>query len=64
MTINEYLEDYDNSELNSSDWYDQMEEAVDMYNEEYRASYTAPAAIRNYKSWKRENNPNLTEPRE
>lgn len=52
MNINEYLEDYDNSELNDYDWVEQMEEAVGMYNEEYRTDHEPTKAIKKYKEWK------------
>jgi hypothetical protein len=52
MNINEYLEDYDNSELNDYEWNEQMEEAVGMYNEEYRTDWEPAKAIRKYKEWK------------
>lgn len=35
MTINDFLTDWDNDSLNEADWNEQMEMAVDMYNEEY-----------------------------
>ena len=56
MTIYEYLEDYDNPELSTEDWTEQMTEAVNnFYLENPNAYKMKPAnAIRNYKGWKRE----------
>lgn len=52
MNLNEYLEDFDNAELDEYAWTEQMEEAVGMYNEEYRTFHDTVTAIRKYKEWK------------
>ena len=56
MTIYEYMEDYDNAELSTEDWTEQMAEAVEkFYLENPNAYKMKPAnAIRNYFGWKRE----------
>lgn len=54
MSIYEFLEDFDNSELDESEWQEQMEEAVLTYNDEYDASLKPPVWVRNYKLWKRD----------
>lgn len=52
MDINLYLEDWDNAELSNGEWEEQMEEAVQRYNEEYGTDHMPKSAVRNYKSWK------------
>lgn len=54
MNINEFLNDFDNPELEGSDWEEQMEYAVYQYNQDYDEDYKVKSAISNYKSWKRE----------
>jgi len=54
ISIYEYLEDFDNSELLEDEWQEVMEEQVNNYNEDYGACYAPKATVRNYKSWKRE----------
>lgn len=52
MNINEFLEDFDNSELQGPDWDEQMEYAVYQYNQEFDEDYKAIKAINAYKMWK------------
>ena len=56
MTIYEYLEDFDNPELSTEDWLEQMTEAVNQYYTENPNAYEMKPknAISNYKSWRRE----------
>ena len=54
ITIDEWLEDHDNPELEGYDWEEVMEEAVRDYNEEFGTNYQPRIAIRNYKTWKRD----------
>lgn len=54
MNIYEFLEDFDNPELEGYDWEEQMEYAVQQYNYDYDESYDSRATIKNYKSWKRD----------
>lgn len=54
LTINEFLEDWDNAELTNGEWEEQMEEAVQRYNEEYGTDHMPKSTVRNYKSWKRD----------
>ena len=56
MDINEYLEDFDNAELDDYDWIDQMYEAIESYNEEFGTKHSRHIALRNYKNWKRNKN--------
>ena len=56
MDINLFLEDWDNAELSATEWREQMEEAVQKYNEEYGTDHMPRSAVRNYISWKREQN--------
>jgi hypothetical protein len=57
MTLYEFMEDFDNAELPEDEWQDQMEGAVSEWYERYDSPehrLRVDAAIRNYKSWKRE----------
>jgi hypothetical protein len=55
MTINEYLEYWDNQELDDYEWGEQMRQAVADYNNEYGTVYDLDRAVQSYKSWKRQN---------
>lgn len=61
MTINEYLEDFDNSELDPYEWEEQMRDAIHDYNREYNAHFPWKQTISAYKAWKRKKNPMLSE---
>lgn len=54
LTIDEWLEDHDNPDLEDYDWEEIMEGAVRDYNEEFGTNYQPRIAIRNYKIWKRD----------
>lgn len=54
LSIYEWLEDFDNSELSESDWLEQMHDSVLDYNQEYRTDYNPTPTISNYQSWKRD----------
>jgi len=56
MNINEFLEDWDNAELSHIEWQEQMEEAVQRYNEEYNTDHNPRSAVKNYISWQRDKN--------
>lgn len=53
MSIYEFLEDFDNPELEGYDWEEQMRYAVHHYNEEYEGNYKL-SIVKAYKQWKRE----------
>ena len=61
MNIYDYLEDWDDEELNHYEWEEQMKEAVEKYNEEYGTDHMPRSTVKAYASWKREKNPNLYE---
>lgn len=61
MDINLFLEDFDNSELPEDKWWEQMREAVEIYNGEFSTIYEAKKAILGYKMYKWKNNPNFNE---
>ena len=61
MSIYEFMEDFDNEELSNHEWNEQMEDAVKQFNDEYYTDHALKSTVRNYSSWKRENNPNLYE---
>lgn len=48
ITIWEELEDHDNSELDLSEWLEQMEDAVRSYNEENSTSYDPRKTVQQY----------------
>lgn len=50
ITIYEFLEDHDNSELSGYDWQERMQEAVDTYNEEHGTEYNY-RIIKQYQRW-------------
>jgi len=52
MDILQYLEDFDNAELNDYDWEEQMREAVDNFNAEFNAAFDKAKTIARYKRWK------------
>ncbi len=52
MDINLYLEDFDNSDLQGHDWWEQMRDAVAQYNSDYHDDYAATSAINAYIKWK------------
>lgn len=54
LSLFEYLEDFDNSELAESDWLEQMRSAVMDFNAEFGTEYQPHVMISNYQSWKRE----------
>ena len=57
MSIYEYMEDYDNDELPSEEWREQMEEAIKLYYQDNPDAYKfkkTENVIRNYLGWKRE----------
>lgn len=54
LSIYEFLEDWDDDSLPPDEWEEEMEEAVQMYRERYGTELSPRAAVRNYKSWKRD----------
>jgi hypothetical protein len=50
----EWMEDFDNEELSDYDREEQLREAVQEYNDEHNANYSADTQLKNYRSWKRE----------
>lgn len=48
LTVYEFIEDFDNSELPHDEWIEQMEEAVMTYNEEYGTSFDPKHTVYNY----------------
>ncbi len=57
MSIYEFMEDHDNSELSESEWEEQMEWAIEDFYAQYPPNgrkMSISGAISNYKSWKRE----------
>lgn len=61
MDINLFLEDFDNLELPEDEWWEQMREAVEIYNGEFSTIHEAKKAILRYKMYKWKNNPNFNE---
>ena len=61
MDINLFLEDFDNEELSEDEWWEQMREAVEMYNGEFSTIFSAKKAILEYKMYKWKKNPNFNE---
>jgi hypothetical protein len=61
MNLYEYMEDFDNQELDPYDWESQMIDAVLDYNQEYDTEHLPDRAIKQYKSWKKDKNPLLNE---
>jgi hypothetical protein len=61
MTLYEFMEDFDDPELWKDDWQEQMEEAAMKWFEDNKPHQELKvekrnlrAAVRNYKSWKRD----------
>lgn len=52
ISIAEYLQDFDNEELDAEEWTEQMGEAVDQYNNDYGATWTHRSALNQYQAWK------------
>jgi hypothetical protein len=48
LTVYEFIEDFDNAELPHEEWMEQMEEAVETYNEHYNASHNPRVTVINY----------------
>ena len=56
MDINNYLEDFDDSNLKGHDWWEVMRDAVYQYNSDYNEDYAATSAINSYIAWRRRKN--------
>ena len=54
ITLYEFMEDFDNSELSDSERREQLENAVMDYNEHYGTSYDSRRSFYNYESWRKE----------
>jgi len=48
LTVYDFLEDHDNSELSHEDWMEQMEDAVVTYNEQYNTQFDPKHTVYNY----------------
>lgn len=48
ISVYEWLEDFDNSELEFNDWFETLEEAVKDYNEQYSAKYDPRKVVKEY----------------
>lgn len=57
LTVFEFIEDFDNSELSPKDWADQMYEAVQVYNDKYDTNHHPLHTVTEY----RRRQSNLTE---
>lgn len=53
LTIYEFIEDWDNAELSENEWQEQMEEAVQKYNEQYQTNYNPYRTVKQYLIWRR-----------
>lgn len=49
LTVYEYMEDFDNAELNGSDRLEQLRDAVIKYNEEYGTSHDPKRTLSEYR---------------
>lgn len=54
MNIYDYMEDWDDENLSNFEWNEQMEEAVQLYNQEYGTDHMPRSAVKRYISWKAE----------
>lgn len=48
MTVFEYIEDFDNAELDYPEWIEQMTEAVLDYNEEFGTRHNPTSIVARY----------------
>lgn len=48
LTVYEFIEDFDNAELPHEEWMEQLQEAVEKYNEEYKTSFDPKHTVYNY----------------
>lgn len=48
LSIYQWLEDFDDSELPLDEWIEQLQEAVEKYNEEYKTSFDPKHTVYNY----------------
>lgn len=48
IDIYSWLEDFDNEELDHDAWIEQLQEAVEKYNEEYKTSFDPKHTVYNY----------------
>ena len=54
ISLYEFMEDFDNSELSEYERREQLENAVADYNEENGTSYNPAKSFLNYESWRKE----------
>lgn len=52
ISVYEWMEDFDNAELNAEEWKDQLVEAVEMYNTKYHTDHNPERMVRKYITWK------------
>ncbi len=53
ISINEWMEDFDNSELPLEEWKEVLEDAIREYNDKYGTVYTVKAGYNGYLEYKR-----------
>jgi len=48
LTVFQFIEDFDNAELDHDDWMEQLEDAVRTYNEEYQTNHDPRKTVNRY----------------
>lgn len=48
QTVYEFMQDFDNPELFHDDWMEQLEEAVETYNDQHQTNHNPRQTVINY----------------